>query len=89
MTVDGHRVLCGIFRFCETVGLPLVVVLDYLKKKGDVVDWVDYLETGFKRGMKPERLIGRVGGDIHDSYGPEYRDVVLQKIEFYMSTRDT
>jgi len=42
------------------LGLPLEIILDILKKKNMVIDWVDFYEESVKHGWKYKTLRLRV-----------------------------
>jgi alanyl-tRNA synthetase len=67
-TEDNKNVISGVFKFYDTVGLPLPDVLNYLKDNNLVCDWEDFINTAKKSGWKKSTLISRVKEAIQDSY---------------------
>jgi hypothetical protein len=79
-TTDGLPVVAGVFRFCETYGLPLVDLLYVLQKQGVMVDWLAYVSEAERAGMKRTRVLVGLDVAISDVYGALFRDNVLKRL---------
>lgn len=51
-TVNGKRVVSGLYKFYGTYGLPIDMIVDVLRDKKIVIDWVDFITDALKEGMK-------------------------------------
>ncbi len=80
-TSDGKTVVSGVYRFFETHGLPLDVVFDLLRGRDSVPDWTAFYREAQAAGMKHDRIIAKLSESISDSYGGEFRDEVLKRLE--------
>jgi len=85
-TETGELVVAGVFRYYETVGVPLDVLFDCLRRKGVVPDWLTFYVEAVRAGMKHARIMSKLEPAIADAYGPEFRDVVVKRLE--LITRD-
>ncbi len=81
ITPDGKQVIKGIFRFYETVGLPLDVIVHYLKDKDCIPSWYDYFLEATEAGIPPERVKSRLEEVILDVYGRAYWEGVKERLE--------
>lgn len=72
-STDGIVIVKGVYPLVDTHGIPLEVVLDYLKSHGMMPDWLDYYEASVEAGTKPERAIVRLSTAVGDVYGPTFR----------------
>lgn len=79
-TAAGVPVLAGVYRFFETHGLPLDVVLTVLRERGALPCWCSFYREAAAAGMKHERIISKLDEAIADAYGPAFRDVVIDKL---------
>lgn len=79
-TTEKNPVVVGVFRFCETFGVPLVDLLFVLRERGAMVDWRAYVREAEHAGMKRERVLVRLDVAISDVFGAEFRDVVLSRL---------
>lgn len=76
-TTDGKPVVDGVYRFYETHGVPLDVVLEGLKLRGMVPCWVSLYREARAAGMKHDRIVSKVEAAIADSYGSEVKIAVV------------
>lgn len=79
-TSDGRSVVRGVFRFYETEGVPLEVLLDFLHDHGMIPDWIAYVEEATGAGMAAGRVLSALNEAIFDSYGKGVRDEVLSRL---------
>lgn len=71
-TVDGKTVVSGVYRFFETHGLPLDVVLSTLREKHHVPCWMSLYRECASAGMGHERILDKLEAAISDSYGAAF-----------------
>jgi hypothetical protein len=80
-TTDGKTLVDGIWEMYETYGLPLDIIFDVLIQKQSVPDWIVLYKQMLKSGMQHSRIISKLDEAIADSYGKEFRDVVISKLD--------
>ena len=80
-TEGGITVVSGVFRFYESTGLPLDVMLDCLKKNNIIPDWLTFYVEVLRAGMQHDRIISKLDEAIHDIYGSKFRDTVIERID--------
>lgn len=80
-TTDGKVVVEGVYRFFETHGLPLDVLLDRLRSRGIIPSWLSFYDEARKAGMKHERILSKLSESLGDVYGPSFRDVVIKRLD--------
>lgn len=80
-TTDGKVVIKGIFRFFETTGLPLDVIIHSLKDRDCIPSWYDYFLEAKAAGIPPERIKSRLEEAILDVYGRKYWEGVKERLE--------
>ncbi len=81
VTTEGKPVVAGIYRFCETVGLPLVDALFVLDQQGQVPCWESYYKEALDAGMKHARILSRLKEAMADTYSPEFLGVVIERLD--------
>ena len=77
---DGKQVLSNVFRFYDTVGLPLTVVFQILDDKGFLICWSSFFQDATKAGWKPETILSRLEESIVDVYGKGFWLKVREKL---------
>jgi hypothetical protein len=80
ITPDGKPIYKGVYKFYETHGLPLDVILTVFQSKGWVPDWIDLYLSAMGAGMQHDRIISKLEADISDSYGKEWCDAVILRL---------
>lgn len=80
-TLDGAPVFGGVFAFHETYGLPLEVIFQNFIDRGYLVDWIDFYQAAINAGMKHDRILSRLEEAISDSFGKEYCQVVISRLD--------
>lgn len=70
MTPEGVRVVGGVFRFVDEQGIPLDLVVDRLRDRGLMVDWLAFLREAEEAGWPRERTVRRLREAVGDVYGP-------------------
>jgi len=82
-TCQGHVVLQGVFPVVSSLtGLSLEEVVDILKSKNMVVDWLDFYQDGLKHGWKPDRMMERIRLSVTEVYGKEFGDETITRLKF-------
>lgn len=76
-TPEDKPVYSGVYRFFETNGLPLDVLLGLFKEKDWLPDWVDFYLTARKAGMDHDRILSKLEEAISDSFGKDLSDHVI------------
>jgi len=79
-TPDDKLVVRGVFRFYETHGLPLDMIVDKLDREGFMPDWLDFAKEAVKAGWRPAAVLPRLTALIGDVYGPKFREGWEQRI---------
>lgn len=64
--------LKGTFKFVDTYGLPLDLMIDAMDQRGYMVDWVDFIEESKEKGWPLHRTTHRLQEAVSDVYGPEF-----------------
>ena len=72
-TSDGWTVVRGVFEWFDTYGVPLDMVLDELRIRQVLPDWVYLYERCLKAGWNPKSTWERLRTLVGDVYGPDYR----------------
>lgn len=80
VTKDGIKVMSGVGRLYFQDGLPLSIMFDKLTENRMMPSWVHLYEDLESNGMKHSRIIHLLNENIFDSYGKEYRDTVIQRL---------
>jgi alanyl-tRNA synthetase len=80
VTTDGKKVLSGLYKFYETVGLPLDVLLHCFQEKNALPDWVDFYTSALAAGMEHERILSKLEEAVSDSFGKEFSDHVISTL---------
>lgn len=81
-TSDGKLVVTEVFKFYETEGLPLDVILETLRDQNMMPDWMDFMLEAVRAKMKIPRILAMLDAAITDSYGSELRDVVISRLKY-------
>ena len=68
-TPDGKRVMSGIFKVYNTIGLPLDVIVEALDQTGCVVDWEDFYVEARRCKMSHEAIMVRMEDAMSDVFG--------------------
>ena len=76
-TSDGKRIFSGLYKFYETIGLPLDVLLSCFQEKNTLPDWVDFYTSALAAGMEHDRIISKLEEAVSDSFGKEFADQVI------------
>jgi len=66
-TTEGKFCYGEIFKFSDTYGLPLDMILEELEKENGVVDWEQYYKDAKKAGWRKDTIIKKIKMDITNS----------------------
>lgn len=83
-TESGQNVVGGLFKFYDTYGLPLTVLFDQLQENNSVMDVIGFYNDAKKAGWKDVKILAQLSEHLADSYGNQYRDVVISKLKEYI-----
>lgn len=72
-TTDGRPVVTGVFTLMSTHGLPLEFILEELKGRGLVTDWIDFVVKARADGWKDRTIAARAEAAVGDVFGGKYR----------------
>lgn len=71
-TPEGLVVVSGVFPLVDTHGIPLDTVVEVLKSRSYIPDWLDFFDQAVRAGWKPSRVITRLAEAVRDVYGSEF-----------------
>ena len=80
LTTDGKFVVNNVFKFTSTEGVPLTEILIYCQNHNMIIDWLDYYNSAISLGMERSRILSRISADVADSFGTEYRNTIIDKL---------
>ncbi len=86
-TADGILIVDA-FKMVDTSGLPLDVVIDELRGRRMMPDWIRYYEDSLAGGQAPDRIMLRMEGAIGETYGPAFREQWAETMGGYLAVRD-
>ncbi len=80
-TSSGLLVIGGVYKFYETFGLSLDVIVDLIvTQKNAVVDWVDFYNSALKAGMNGKRILAMIESACSDVLTAEYSTEILWRL---------
>lgn len=89
ITTDNKIVVNGIWKMFETHGVPLDIIFAICMQRQLVPDWVSLYRQMLDSGMKHSRILSKLEEAISDSFGKEFCEVVISKLEqIFNSQRD-
>lgn len=80
-TPDSKPIFGGVYKFYETHGLPLDVIFISFMEKGWMPDWINFYLAATSGGMQHNRIISKLEEALSDSYGKEFSDTVISKLD--------
>lgn len=87
-TPEGLAVYTGVYKLYETYGLPLDVIFMTFQDKGWVPDWIDFYIAAVAAGMEHDRIISKLEEAISDSFGKEWADAVISRLNKTFTPQD-
>jgi alanyl-tRNA synthetase len=88
ITEDNKLVFSNVYKFYETHGLPLDVIFNIFLDKGYLPDWIDFYKSALSAGMQHTRIISKLEEAICDSFGNEFSDVVIFRLDNLFKNKD-
>lgn len=88
-TTDGKFVVNNVFQFTSTAGVPLTEILIYCQSHNMVIDWLDYYNSAISLGMERSRILSRISADVADSFGTEYRNTIIDKLNMCIDNKES
>ena len=80
LTTEGKPVVVGIYRFYETVGMPLEMVVSLVHQRGGIPCWTTLVEEMRKGGLSDRKIRGLIESVVQFVYDRSFGDVVLQRL---------
>jgi hypothetical protein len=80
ITTEGKRVVSGLYKLYETIGLPLDIILSVFHQKDWIPDWINFYCAALSAGMRHTRIISKLQEAISDVYGSEWSDIITSKL---------
>lgn len=87
-TTDGKPVYGGVYKFYETHGIPLDIIFNIFIERDWIPDWIDIYKSALSGGMKHDRIISKLEEAISDSYGKEYCDAVISRLDNWLKKQE-
>jgi|SRR5208283_663253 len=81
VTPDNKMVMGGCFAFYETYGVPLNIFLMCCVEHNWIPDWIDFYLSALSAGMEHGRILSKLEEAINDSFGKEFCDVVIDRLD--------
>lgn len=81
-TVDNKNVISGIGKFSDCIGLPLIFIIDELKKRNSVVDWCDYIDYSIEKQWNLEQTLSKIEESLIEN--PFEKEMILERISLYL-----
>lgn len=88
ITTQGQPVIGNIFWLTDTHGLPLEIILDFLRNNGMVPSWPDYIDRAIKAKWNLSNTITKILHAVSDTYGPACAAEVESRIRLYIVSLD-
>lgn len=80
ITTDGVKVMSGIAKIYFQDGLPLSVLFDQCIKNNIMPSWNHLYSEMKDNGFSDKRIYHLLHEHVFESYGKEFRDIVLSKL---------
>lgn len=80
ITPEGKEVVTGIARLYFQEGLPLSLIFDALDKNNRMPSWMHLVVEMRENGMTDKRIKHLLSEHMVDTYGKEFRDIVLNRL---------
>lgn len=76
-TTEGKQVLGGIGKLFFQEGIPLSIIFDGCRNHNVIPSWLHLYDELKGNGMSHSRIIHTLNEHVFESYGKEFRDVVI------------
>ena len=83
-TTDGLPIISGLFRFYDTLGVPLADVLMKISERRLVPDWADFIQSASTSGWTKHTTLSRVREAVVDSYGPKHWEGMCEQFNSHL-----
>jgi hypothetical protein len=83
MTINNIKVIKGIGKFIDCIGLPLQFVIDELNKNNCLVDWIDFIEYSIDKNWNILQTMSKIEESLIDS-DKTYKETVIYKLKLYL-----
>lgn len=77
---DDREVVAGVFRFYETHGLQLDVLVGALWRTERIVDWLDFWDGARAAGVKASRLVMMIEAALADAVDVDESAAVVRRL---------
>jgi len=74
------RGMPGVFKLCDTVGLPLEIIILELRDRNLVVAWDEFITDARTHGWTDKTIRKKILGANHDALGAEYAEEVRKRL---------
>lgn len=81
ITTDGKMVMSGVAKLYFEQGLPLSIIFDQLIKNNMIPSWPRLYNDLRDNGMTHKRIIHLLHEQVFESYGKDFRDLVISRLE--------
>ena len=79
-TKEGHIVVAGLGKLYFENGIPFSLIFDECQKRKLLPSWFHLRDELKSNGMKEDRIVHLLSEQVFESYGKEFRDVVIDRI---------
>jgi hypothetical protein len=78
-TTDGKDVVSGydIFKWTESIGLPLDVIVELYNQRNTVIDWIEFVQTSLLHSWKYSNTLLKIQMSLSDVYDDRYSSHVV------------
>jgi hypothetical protein len=89
VTIEGMPVMDGVFHLYATEGLPLELIFLQMQKRGWIPAWPTFYEDARANGWKHQTIVVKLREALADTWGPAFRNGVLERLEKIYGGVDT
>ena len=72
----------GVGKFMDSIGLPLVFILDKLREENCTVDWVDFIDYTIEKQWNITQTLSKIEEALIDNR--EEQKEVIKRIKLYL-----
>ena len=83
-TTDQKDVYGDVFLYVGTHGIPLEIVLGFIKNKQGVVDWLEYIQSSLNDGHKIRTIKAKILSAIGEVYGNSYKKEFEKRLNHHI-----
>ena len=89
VTPDGIKIVDGIFKMFDTLGLPLADLFELCEARGMWPSMPHFYADAMEAGWKHKTVILRLREALGDVKGTEYAEEVIKRLEVYGTVSDS